>query len=186
MNRRRQNEQRTHGFTIAELLIVVVVIVILAAITVTTYKGVQGRAYDARRLSDMQLIVKNLAAYKLNNGSYPPVAYGAGTSYSGWESSALEPAGEFIKPLATSNYGLAGGVPVDPINTGGSGGFMYLYYVYPAGNAGCDSARGAYYVLGIVRTSGYGTGAHPSSPGFSCPSRNWQSEFSWVTGGYTN
>ncbi|NCU37713.1 prepilin-type N-terminal cleavage/methylation domain-containing protein [Candidatus Saccharibacteria bacterium] len=170
------------GFTIVELLIVTVVIAILASITVVAYNGIQGRAIDSRRLSDVRMITKALQVYKISNGVYPSVGITGAGSLSGWESSAHEAPGQFIRPLLNSEYGLQGGVPVDPVNSIATTN-TYLYYRYAAGSNGCDVARGAYYVLGIKRTSAAGAGVHPNSPGFSC-TRNWQTEFSWVTGGY--
>ena len=61
------------GFTIVELLIVIVVIGILAAITIVAYSGVQSRAYDNRRSSDVASIKKALEMYKADKGYYPAV-----------------------------------------------------------------------------------------------------------------
>ena len=65
------------GFTIVELLIVIVVIGILAAITIVAYNGVQVRARDNIRKSDLAAIVKAVELFKADNGEAPP----AGTSY---------------------------------------------------------------------------------------------------------
>lgn len=51
---------RKHGFTIVELLIVIVVIAILAAISVVAYNGIQQRARDSQRKSDLAAIAKAL------------------------------------------------------------------------------------------------------------------------------
>lgn len=51
------------GFTIVELLIVIVVIGILAAITIVAYNGIQQRANDARRKSDLDQIAQLLTLY---------------------------------------------------------------------------------------------------------------------------
>lgn len=59
------------GFTIVELLIVIVVIAILATISIVAYSGIQGRARDSGRMSDMKTIIKALEIYKINNGTYP-------------------------------------------------------------------------------------------------------------------
>ena len=65
------------GFTIVELLIVIVVIAILAAITVTSFNGIQQRSRNASRLSSIQTYVKLLSLYAVQNGSYPTLANGA-------------------------------------------------------------------------------------------------------------
>lgn len=67
--------QLHRGFTIVELLIVIVVIAILAAISVVAYTGIQERARDADRTSDINAIHKAIelyaADYEKSNGSYP-------------------------------------------------------------------------------------------------------------------
>ena len=64
-------KKSTSGFTIIELLVVIVVIGILASITAVTFRGVQQRARDAQRRSDLTIIAKALEYYKIDNGSYP-------------------------------------------------------------------------------------------------------------------
>ena len=67
------------GFTIVELLIVIVVIAILAAITIVAYNGIQSRARDSERLSEMQHIEKAIALYFIDNGGYPNCSGGTYT-----------------------------------------------------------------------------------------------------------
>ncbi|MDN5276018.1 MAG: Laminin sub protein [Candidatus Saccharibacteria bacterium] len=57
------------GFTIVELLIVIVVIGILAAITIVAYNGVQDRAKASSLQGDLNLSVKKLEIYKVQNTS---------------------------------------------------------------------------------------------------------------------
>ena len=64
------------GFTIVELLIVIVVIGILAAITVVAYSGVQNRANNASRLSEVSSWRTSFELYKAQNGTYPTMADG--------------------------------------------------------------------------------------------------------------
>ena len=59
------------GFTIVELLIVIVVIGILAAITVVAFNGIQTRAYNSQRKSDLAALVKGLEMYRVENNRYP-------------------------------------------------------------------------------------------------------------------
>lgn len=56
------------GFTIVELLIVIVVIAILAAITIVAFSGVQSRARDSTRKSDLSNAAKQLKLYLVTNG----------------------------------------------------------------------------------------------------------------------
>lgn len=62
---------RQQGFTIIELLIVIVVIGILAAIVITTYSGIQAKARNAVRQTDIQSIQTQLEAFYSQNGYYP-------------------------------------------------------------------------------------------------------------------
>lgn len=164
------------GFTIVELLIVIVVIAVLAAITAVAYNGIQNRSKDSRRLNDVQSIVKALRLYHTNNGIYPSSSLnGPG----GWESSSINP-DQFIQALKTGN--IVANVPVDPVNTSNK---EYRYFRYSAGSYGCDTARGAYFVLGVIDME---ASSRPSaqSPGWTCPSRDWGTEFDWVAGGFEN
>ena len=62
------------GFTIVELLIVIVVIGILAALVVTTYNGIQQKARDTERKTDINAIHSQVEAYQAQNGKYPTLA----------------------------------------------------------------------------------------------------------------
>lgn len=62
------------GFTIVELLIVIVVIGILAALVITTYGGIQGKARDSERQSDLQALQTQIEAFYANNNYYPTLS----------------------------------------------------------------------------------------------------------------
>ncbi|MBX4201527.1 type II secretion system GspH family protein, partial [Candidatus Saccharibacteria bacterium] len=62
------------GFTIVELLIVIVVIGILAALVVTTYNGIQQKARDTERKTDVNALHGQIEAYSAQNGKYPTLA----------------------------------------------------------------------------------------------------------------
>lgn len=64
-------KRKETGFTIVELLIVIVVIGILAAIVIVAFNGVQGRAKDTQRDSDLKSVQKALELYYIDNGGYP-------------------------------------------------------------------------------------------------------------------
>src|SRR5206468_9308462 len=64
-------KKRNQGFTIVELLIVIVVIGILAALVITTYSGIQAKARNSKRQTDVQSVQTQLEAYFAQNGHYP-------------------------------------------------------------------------------------------------------------------
>lgn len=59
------------GFTIVELLIVIVAISILVLLVVTTYSGIQAKARNAKRQSDIATLQTQLEAFYSQNGYYP-------------------------------------------------------------------------------------------------------------------
>lgn len=73
-------EYRERGFTIVELLIVIVVIAILATLVITAYNGVQQRARDSKRVSDVRAIQTAAEAYQSEKGIYPTLAQVSATS----------------------------------------------------------------------------------------------------------
>lgn len=62
------------GFTIVELLIVIAVIGILAALVLNTFVGVQRRARDTERQTDINAIATQLEVYYNEEGHYPTLA----------------------------------------------------------------------------------------------------------------
>jgi prepilin-type N-terminal cleavage/methylation domain-containing protein len=63
--------KRQSGFTIVELLIVIVVIGILAALVITTFAGIQQRARNTERQTDVNAIAGQVEAYYATTGAYP-------------------------------------------------------------------------------------------------------------------
>ena len=64
-------KKHNSGFTIVELLIVIVVIGILALLVITTYSGIQAKARNSKRSSDVSTIQTQLEAFFQNSGYYP-------------------------------------------------------------------------------------------------------------------
>jgi len=164
------NKSKTKGFTLIELLVVIAIIGLLSSVVVASLNTARAKARDAKRLSDMHQMQIALEFYYDSFGRYPD-SDNAGCG--GWDSSGN---GTFITPLVSNNF-----LPthlLDPTINNSCGN--YAYYRYSAGSSGCVNA---FYVLGVrdMETSG---NPYPSSPGWSCPSRNWQTEFDWVTGGF--
>lgn len=176
-------KQTSRGFTIVELLVVIVVIGILVSVTVVAFTGVQKRARDSQRLSDVAVIVKALELYKLAKGEYPPVLTGVPV-YWGWNMSSA--GAQYFLPQLVSEK-IINKVPLDPINNLNetNDGYGYVYYTYAAGSRGCTPSKGDFYVLEITQAESVVD--FPSSPGFKCPLRDWSNDYvAWVTGGFTN
>lgn len=64
-------KSKQQGFTIVELLIVIVVIGILAALVITTFTGIQQKARDTERTTDIKAIHGQVEAYYAQNTKYP-------------------------------------------------------------------------------------------------------------------
>ncbi len=105
-------KRKQSGFTIVELLIVIVVIGILAALVVTTFAGIQRKARNTERETDIKAIHGQLEAYFAQNNSYPALAEVNSTTLKGLDSEALrDPKGAPGSSLAASasdtQYGYA-------------------------------------------------------------------------------
>lgn len=65
---------KQQGFTIVELLIVIVVIIILAGLVLVTFNGVQQKARNTERVTDLKALEAHLETYNAQNGKYPTLA----------------------------------------------------------------------------------------------------------------
>lgn len=74
------------GFTVVELLIVIVVIGILAALVLNSFAGVQAKARDTQRQTDINAIATQLEACYNDrcNGTYPTLAELQDVAAAGW------------------------------------------------------------------------------------------------------
>ncbi|TFG35939.1 MAG: type II secretion system protein [Parcubacteria group bacterium] len=173
----RSTHNHKKGFTLIELLVVIAIIGILSSVVSVSMRSVRAKARDARRLQDMKQIVTALQLYYDKYERYPSIS--SDVCCDGWDQGPCE-GNPFIGALATE--GLLQ-TPSDPGGGSGTACYGYNYYRYSAGSYDCDASRGAYFVFGIrdMETSGR---PYPSSPGWSCSGRNWQTEFDWVTGGF--
>ncbi len=123
-------KRKQSGFTIVELLIVIVVIIILAGLVITTFVGVQQKARDTERRTDINAVHAQVEAYYAQNGKYPSLANMNDTAAStGFRAASLK--------------GLDGGAYSDPKTTGTNtfadpvaAGYVYYYSVIPGS---CDN-----------------------------------------------
>jgi prepilin-type N-terminal cleavage/methylation domain-containing protein len=104
-------KNKSKGFTIVELLIVIVVIGILATLVIVTFTGIQQKARDSKRKTDINALNSHVEAYYASNGYYPTLkdlqtASFLSTSLKGFDPSALsDPKGGAISgTVGASNY----------------------------------------------------------------------------------
>jgi general secretion pathway protein G len=162
---------KKQGFTLIELLVIIAIIGLLSSMSVYAINVARMKARDARRLADLRQIQTALALYYDDNNTYPVSDYdGCG----GWDVGNID-----YELLTNKINAYMSNAPRDPIAMGNCSG--YRYYRYSAGSYGCDISKGKYYVLGVTNLE-TSSRPHPDSPGWSCPSRNWQNEFDYVVG----
>ncbi len=64
-------KNKSKGFTIVELLIVIVVIGILATLVIVTFTGIQQKARNSKRQTDINAVDSHVEAYYASTGNYP-------------------------------------------------------------------------------------------------------------------
>ncbi len=129
----RKNNQS--GFTIVELLIVIVVIGILAGLVLNTFNGIQARARDTERKTDVNAIHAQVEAYHADNGFYPTTA---NMTTATWVSANLP------------------GLDAEALNDPSSGA-----YAYASTTASCNNTTvlcAAYTLSADLEDDGRGTG----------------------------
>lgn len=124
----RQGQKTEGGFTIVELLIVIVVIGILATLVITTFTGIQQKARNTKRQTDINAIHGQVEAYFAQNGKYPTLANMNDSTWLAANMKGLDP-NALQDPKGTSQT-LAQTAAAD----------VYSYDVQDAtGAAGCDN-----------------------------------------------
>ena len=63
--------QKTAGFTLIELLVVIAIIGLLASIVLVTLSNARARARDAKRVADLNQLLKGFELFISTNNSYP-------------------------------------------------------------------------------------------------------------------
>jgi prepilin-type N-terminal cleavage/methylation domain-containing protein len=96
---------KQQGFTIVELLIVIVVIGILAALVITTFTGIQQKARDTERTTDIKALHGQIEAYYAQNGYYPQLSDVTTTNLRGLDAGALvDPKGGSIQATSDATH----------------------------------------------------------------------------------
>lgn len=120
-------KRKESGFTIVELLIVIVVIGILAALVVTTFSGIQRKARDSERQTDINAVHSQVEAYYAQNGKYPTLANIQDSSFISGQLKGLDPS-------ALKDPKQASTVTTYPVAAAAAS--IYAYTVTPSG---CDN-----------------------------------------------
>ena len=107
-------KNKSKGFTIVELLIVIVVIGILATLVIVTFTGIQQKARDSKRKTDINALDSHVEAFYASYGFYPTLADLQTSSFlstylKGFDPSALtDPKGGAVAASSAANhYGYA-------------------------------------------------------------------------------
>lgn len=137
-------KNKEQGFTIVELLIVIVVIGILAALVVTTFTGIQQKARNTERQTDIKAIHGQVEAYYAQNGRYPTLANLNDSSFRTANMKGLDE--EALK----DPKGTAATLVAAPAAN------AYAYAVTATGGGACDNATNdcAVYVLTATNEGG--------------------------------
>src|SRR3954468_19189785 len=118
-------KKSTSGFTIVELLIVIVVIGILAALVIVTYNGIQQKARDTERKTDIKALQGHMEAYWADQAKYPTLAQANDTTFRSNNFKGLD-GSAFADPKNAASQTLCGSTSAN----------CYGFSVTPAG---CDN-----------------------------------------------
>jgi prepilin-type N-terminal cleavage/methylation domain-containing protein len=99
-------KKRQSGFTIVELLIVIVIIGILATLVIVTFSGIQQRARDTQRKTDINALQSHVEAYYANFGNYPTLANINDDTWRNDNMKGLDPE-TLVDPKGTQKLGTA-------------------------------------------------------------------------------
>jgi prepilin-type N-terminal cleavage/methylation domain-containing protein len=83
--------KKQRGFTIVELLIVIVVIGILATLVIVTFTGIQQKARDTKRKTDINALDSHTEAFYAQNGYYPTYAHLTDATWRSTNMKGLDP-----------------------------------------------------------------------------------------------
>lgn len=141
----RSLKKNQKGFTIVELLIVIVVIGILATLVIVTFSGIQQKARNTKRQTDINAIDSTVEAYFAQNGYYPTLtnmndSTFRTTNLKGFDPAALQdPKGSTQALAATTSD---------------------TQYGYATTPAGCDNGAGGQCTAFVVTATLEGGGTY--------------------------
>jgi len=139
--------KKQKGFTLVELLIVIIIIGILATLVIVTFTGVQQKARDAKRQTDINALKTQLEAFYATTGYYPTLAHFSDTSSGGW--------------VATNMKGLDPNAEKDPKFTGsgayivaGTGDATHYGYAVTCSDTSDETTCSAYTLTATLESGG--------------------------------
>ena len=129
--------RKQEGFTIVELLIVIIVIGILAGLVIATFTGIQQKARNTERQTDIKTLHGQVEAYFAQNGKYPTLANLNDTAWRATNMKGLD--ADALKDPRGSAQTLSGTAGAD----------TYSYAVKASDDSACDNSTTdcAKYVL---------------------------------------
>lgn len=142
--------RRQEGFTIVELLIVIVVIGILAALVITTYSGIQAKARNAKRQTDINSVQTQIEAYFADQGHYPSFA---DLSTASWDTQHLKS----LDQSALHDPSAGSGTGITLSQTAGLKVYQYAPLDSSGGSCEADDNTCATYTLTATLENGGGT-----------------------------
>jgi type IV pilus assembly protein PilA len=129
----KKRNQDNRGFTIVELLIVIVVIGILALLVITTYSGIQAKARNAKRQTDVQSLQTQVEAFFSQNGYYPSLTDMNSASWRTTNMKSLDP-NALVDPSSSCAPATASCLVSAPAAK------SYAYAVSNSSGTSCESA----------------------------------------------
>jgi prepilin-type N-terminal cleavage/methylation domain-containing protein len=124
-------KNKSKGFTIVELLIVIVVIGILATLVIVTFTGIQQKARNSQRQTDINAMDSHIEAYYASTGNYPTYAQLSSATWRASNMKGLDAEALVDAKGAALTHNLTGATA----NT-----YAYNYYATEGGTTECTAA----------------------------------------------
>ena len=125
-------KRNSRGFTIVELLIVIVVIGILALLVITTYSGIQSKARNSKRQTDVQSLQTQVEAFFSQNSFYPSLTDLNSAAWRATNMKSLD-TNALTDPSSSCNPASASCLVAAPVAK------SYSYAVTDSSGASCES-----------------------------------------------